>query len=524
MAKKVMFILACHEPALDPRIDWVATSAALRYDTKVVGFQLESRPAPAHEMLHGYAINRLVNRRIASLTLAWWLVRTYLTPGSAGLFRLLELLMKSVATIAMLLVLAASFAVYLVFALISLLNPVRWMALGVRLGRRVLGKMVSPARYLNMRDRWRNLALSLRTRIAQPAARWFPRLTACASRLRYRCQRAQQFSVMLKQLAMANGSLLSVANESTRPDLIYCNDLQTLLAGVLLSAHFRCRLVYDAHEFMACALPDYLWVEAWFWSALERAMVPHVDAAFTVNPLLAAAMSEANGVRFQSLPNCEPTRPGVLPVPDLAKLEPLARGRVRFLFQGNFELHRGIEELISAWPGVDGSRAVLFLRGPHCDVRARCMQIAADLQLLDDSLFFLDPVRETDLVGAAAEADVGIIPYKPICLNNRLACPNKTSQYMHAGVALLTNNLDYVKQLVADFRCGLAYDSDDAQTIVTAVNRLAGDRDLLLTCRHNARIKAVEVFNWEVQSRELFETCERLLHEESPRTESAKAA
>jgi glycosyltransferase involved in cell wall biosynthesis len=95
---------------------------------------------------------------------------------------------------------------------------------------------------------------------------------------------------------------------------------------------------------------------------------------------------------------------------------------------------------------------------------------------------------------------------------------------MQAGLAILTNNLDYVKHLVADFECGLWYDSADVRSFVTAVNRFCNDPEYLQRCRRNARIKVAEVFNWEVQSRELFETCDRLLNAPAPEMRTEKAA
>jgi glycosyltransferase involved in cell wall biosynthesis len=346
--------------------------------------------------------------------------------------------------------------------------------------------------------------------VVRPLVRALSRFTA----------RIRHFFLTIDHFLRTTAALIHAISNATRPDILYCNDLDTLIAGVWLRDHFDCPLVYDAHEFWAYMTPDALWFETAFWLAVERQFAARADAAFTVSPQLAAAMREATGVPFRSAPNCEPHRARA-PKSDLAQLglliEAAAKGRVRFLFQGNFEHHRGIEEILRGWTLVDSKRAVLFLRGPKNSYRDDFIQLAAELKVLEGSVFFLDAVCETDLIAAARFADVGIISYKPACLNNRLACPNKTSQYMQAGLAILTNKLDYVKQIVADFQCGLAYDSDLPESFAAAVNRFVDDGGFLRACQQKGQTASADVFNWEVQSRDLFETCDRLAGVEKPR-------
>ena len=191
-----------------------------------------------------------------------------------------------------------------------------------------------------------------------------------------------------------------------------------------------------------------------------------------------------------------------------------ARGRIKFLFQGRFEDGRGIEELIHRWTQVDGEQAALFLRGPENASRQAAIELARRLQLLDKSVFFLDPVSEDMLVAAAAEADIGVIPYKPLIRNDRFACPNKLSQYLHAGLMVVTNDLPYVKSVVQAADAGLSYDSSDPSSFAAIVNRIAGDRALIDRCRQNALKYARQSFNWQCHA----ETLNALYRGTSPAT------
>src|SRR5947208_99348 len=176
-----------------------------------------------------------------------------------------------------------------------------------------------------------------------------------------------------------------------------------------------------------------------------------------------------------------------------------AGNRVKLLFQGRFSPERAIEELVTGWARVDRSKAALFLRGPDNAWRRSVLELTKRLGLLNTAIYFLDPVEEDLLVTAAAEADVGVIPYKPVAINDRFSCPNKLSQYLHAGLMIITNDLPYVRSVVERAQAGLFYRSDDISTLVSVVGRVASDPNMLRRYKENARAFACKKFNWQAQ-------------------------
>src|SRR5947208_315525 len=298
----------------------------------------------------------------------------------------------------------------------------------------------------------------------------------------------------------------SIDSLSRKPDVIHCNDLDTLLPGVLAKKKFGCRVVFDAHEFFPVADPLCGWLDTKFFSLVEWLLIRHVDAIVTVNPLLADAMRDAYSLsRVYSVPNVEiwvENRPA--PAAN-SRMATLAGSRVKFLFQGRFTPARGIEEIIRAWSLVDGSKAALFLRGPDNMWRKAATGLAEELGLLHKSVYFLNAVSEDMLVTAAAEADVGIVPYLPLSINERLSCPNKLSQYMHAGLMIICNDLPYVKSVVVAADAGLSYTSKDLSTLAAAVGQVIRDPELLRRCRENALRFARDDFNWQVHGKTLLQ-------------------
>jgi glycosyltransferase involved in cell wall biosynthesis len=448
--RRRILMICAHEPSLDPRVRWEAESAARHFDVTVLGFNRDDGSRPAVETVGGYRVVHLARPAVSGLAYFWRL--------------------KDALPLAAWIPLAP-FVLFLAPVIVA----------GERLGGAVRGAV--------RRSNGDNSASRLR-----------PLLGAVRGRLAGRIEHV--LTVLRAQFAPASAAFWKYLRTlPEKPDVVHCNDLDTLLVGVLAKRRYGCRLVYDAHEFYPLSDPHGRWLDIGIFSLIERVLIRQADAVVTVNPPLAKAMSDAYGLdRVYSVPNAEPwvDRRPACPAP--GEIGNLARGRVKFLFQGRFTPGRGIDELIDGWAGVDAGRAVLFLRGPDNIWRQAAIERAARLGLLGRSIYFLDAVAEDELVSAAAETDVGVIPYKPVILNDRLSCPNKLSQYLHAGLMVLANDLPYVRSVLREAQAGAFYSSAEPQTLAEAVRRLVENPELLARGRRNALCFARERFHWQAQS------------------------
>jgi glycosyltransferase involved in cell wall biosynthesis len=278
------------------------------------------------------------------------------------------------------------------------------------------------------------------------------------------------------------------------PAVIYCHDLYCLQAGVMLKRRWGARLVYDSHEYYPYRhlLRSFTRVIG----AYEASLVSHVDAYVTVSPQLASELARVYGVEpVHAIPNVEPV-PDPRPPTPVSEMTGIAYGRLKVLYQGTFAEGRGLEEVLREWTEVDGTRIALFLRGPRNEWREGLERLAEELGLLGKSVYFLPPVLEKDLIGAAQEADIGLIPYKGDLPSYRFACPNKLSQYLHAGLAILANRIPFVEQTVARGQAGLCYDVDEPGSFVRAVEALTADRPAVERLRRNALAFARSEYSW----------------------------
>jgi glycosyltransferase involved in cell wall biosynthesis len=473
---KRLYVLAAHEPHLDPRIDWVAELACRFFDVTVIGIGdtpprvWEGKSAPA------YKTEQLKLSSQGAMAFCWALCRSFWARPKFWL----GLTMSACAAI--------------------VIVPIQLL--------RTLYRVAVPG---FVRSRLRRAVKAIFN------SRWFP------GSLRRSLQLIAHHFVRVsweirRRLAITAVTLHQGLHKMPRPDVIYCNDLDTVLAAVILKRTHGCNVIFDAHEFWSHMNPESVsWEEA-IYRAYERELLRRVDCAFTVNHLLAEQMERLLGYHFESLPNCVPVEgawktppawaPQITSVQSYSAVDPrsvdaIAQGRVRFLFQGGFAAHRGLEELLQAWSHISSDKAVLFMRGRDNAYRAELVALASRLGILGKSVYFIEPVQEHDLVRAAAECDVGIIPYKAVTINYRYCCPNKLSQYMQAGLAIMTNSLDYVREIVERYECGVTYDVTSEGTIVAAANRLIEDEVFRRTCQRQGKKMAGLEYNWETLSRPL---------------------
>ncbi|MBV9752133.1 MAG: glycosyltransferase [Hyphomicrobiales bacterium] len=302
----------------------------------------------------------------------------------------------------------------------------------------------------------------------------------------------------------SNSTLLESARRIGGFDLLVAADLYALPAAVAVAEERGVPLVYDAHEFWPYSVPGMRHWEVSFWAQIERSLLERVSFALTVSPQLADAMALHYGCSFDYVPNCASL--GEEKAVDLeAALNMRSQSEdLVFLVQGGIGALRGFDKLISAWVRVD-RRAKLLLRGPDGPYKNQMIEFAKSKGILDKSVFFPRAVSESDLVRAARDGDVGIIPYEPTIINHRFCSPNKLSQYMAAGLPIISNELDFVKSIVLGYGIGSVVDFGDEAALVRTIDEYVQKRGTIPELSRRARSAFVREFNWQNMSRRAYE-------------------
>ena len=308
-------------------------------------------------------------------------------------------------------------------------------------------------------------------------------------------------------------------------DLIVANDLDTLPIGAYIKERNGGILIYDSHENWGCVRPDTPRLYELGVRLIERRYAGHADLVTTVSPLLVRHLEQ--NLRHQRvilLPNAAPWIPGDEPEraadrwygmndPFSAQVRALAQGRVVATFQGRVTLERGLREIVAAWAHVPENRAILIIRTPeipNTELEA-VIKVATANGTFRKTVFHLPSVSENELISAARSTDIGIIPYKPTFANHIMACPNKLSQYMQAGLAVFSNDIPYVRNIVEEAKCGAIYStSEGPERIADSFTALCGDQSKLDQMKSNSIRYVREKYNWDAFYFRLEKEVERL--------------
>ena len=284
-------------------------------------------------------------------------------------------------------------------------------------------------------------------------------------------------------------------------DIISIKDTDTLLFGALVKMRCGGQLIYNCYECFPYSMPQSPFWLSYLVLTYERSLVDIADAILTVTPSMAAHFQHTLKFKqpIQWIPNVDSLTATIQHSTSSAYVQ--AQGRMIFIYQGNFSPERGLEELISAWQYVDSSRAVLFLRGPYTTTTYVCMKMAQELNLLNNSVFFL-PIaiqKETleESLAAIKEADVGLILYDVSCPNNLNASPRKLSHYLLAGKMIICTPMNFVGSLIKEAQCGIIINTTCAYKIAEAVNNCHQNPKMVDIYKENAKNYACKKYHWQ---------------------------
>ncbi len=291
---------------------------------------------------------------------------------------------------------------------------------------------------------------------------------------------------------------------STRPHVVHCMNVDTLLVG--LAVNRRC-LLYDAREHFATTGHVRRYVRLW-WMLKERLVVPRAAAVFTVSEPIADDLARRYSIASPTVIYNGCTSYAGTPAPGHAPL--------RLLHLGKYYLDRNIDEVIEIMGSLRGS-ATLTLQGwgePEAALRARVTEMG-----LEDVVTFVPPVPPEDITESIASYDVGIINVRPDTQSLIWSAANKFFEYMGAGLVLVVPDLRVMRAIVEEHRCGVVFDSAKSGSLLTTLQLLAENPAWVEEMKRNS-IKAAPAYSWEGQVGRVLEVYKRVVSDICKRKDS----
>jgi glycosyltransferase involved in cell wall biosynthesis len=293
-------------------------------------------------------------------------------------------------------------------------------------------------------------------------------------------------------------------------DVYHAHDLNNLEVAHAAARRLRAKLVYDAHELFPEMANRWVRLKRGAWRRLEGKLLPQADLAITVNELIAGEMSRRYGVPPPLVVlNCPDPPPGFDPVGRYDRIREqlgLPPERKIVLYQGWMSEGRGLENLVRSARLLVEEAVVVFMGYGEYEGTLREMAGAEPGVLVH----FIPAVAQRELLAYCASADVGVIPYQAVDLNNYYTSPNKLFDFIQAGLPIVASDLPYLRKVIVSDGLGVVAKLDSPEAYAEAINGLLSRGDERERVRANLRRVAPQ-YTWEAQGRKLVEAYSRLL-------------
>ena len=276
-----------------------------------------------------------------------------------------------------------------------------------------------------------------------------------------------------------------------RVDLLYSNDLDTLLPNYLVSKIKRVPLIYDSHELFTEVpeLQNAPFKKA-VWTKIEKRIIPKLKYCITVNESIAKIFEANYQVKFTSIRNV-PEQASANIMREIS-LENIPKDAFTVIIQGSgLNIDRGLEEAIEA---------VLLLENVHLlivgggDVIPIAKQMVEDLKL-ENRVHFYGKRPYHELMKFTSLANCGLAIDKATNKNHQFALPNKVFDYIQAGTPIICMDLIEIKSLVIKYDIGIVIKDVLPSLIADAIRELQSNAPLLQTYKNNCE-KAAEIEHW----------------------------
>jgi glycosyltransferase involved in cell wall biosynthesis len=292
----------------------------------------------------------------------------------------------------------------------------------------------------------------------------------------------------------------------TKSDLLFSNDLDTLLPNYLVARIKKIPLIYDSHE-LFCEVPELVNSpgKKSIWEWLERKIVPQLSICITVNESIAEIFEKKYKVKFHVIRNIPEEVAGIEAL-SRAALDLPEDKKIIVLQGAGINIDRGAEELVAAMQLVEG--VILLIIGGG-DVWSVLQQKVEDLQL-QDKVKLIAKLPKAKMMQYTLNADLGLSIDKNTNLNYLYSLPNKIFDYLHAGVPVLASRLPEIEHIINKYKVGWFISSHQPEHIASAIKQIF-DSGELTAFKRNTLIAAREL-SWQTEKEKYLEIIRQVQH------------
>ena len=275
-----------------------------------------------------------------------------------------------------------------------------------------------------------------------------------------------------------------------QPDIVYCCDPDTLLAGGLYLVKYKKQGIYDSHEFFVETpeLQHRPFVKG-IWSLIEKKFAPKMKLHLTVNELLVQKLSERLHCDFHSIRN--------LPHMIECKSDASMNEKI-LLYQGVINKGRCIKVLIDTMIHLPDYQVWIAGEG---DEKQQLESYTSTLPF-NSRIKWLGKLSPNDLKSTTAKARYGFNLLDQSSANYQYSLANKFFDYMAHGVPSINSDLPMYNTYCNKYQCGVILHNNTPNTLAKTILELDQNPSKYLSLSINA-LNSHKTLNWEIEERSL---------------------
>lgn len=280
-------------------------------------------------------------------------------------------------------------------------------------------------------------------------------------------------------------------------DILWANDLDTLLPNFIISKLKGCKLIYDSHEYFTQSV--YKKTSRKIWESLERVLFPRLKNVITVNNSIKEVYEKKYKIPVTVIRNV----PYKFLRNEVDNYTRLDAAKKILVMQGiGINENRGAEEAVLTMQFLPDEFNLYFIGSGT--IITKLKQMVRDLKLIQ-KVKFIDVLPYNEMMMHTRDCFLGLIFEKISVSDEHLfALPNKFFDYIKAGVPVLSSKAVEIKSIIEQYDIGDFIDSFDPIEISKKIIDISENKNLYNTWKNNTAIAAAEL-NWENEEKILIE-------------------
>lgn len=287
-----------------------------------------------------------------------------------------------------------------------------------------------------------------------------------------------------------------------RADVLWANDLDTLLPNFIISGLKKTKLVYDSHEYFALTVYKKISRKVWLW--VEQQVFPKLKNVITVNNSIKKIYEEKYKVPLTVLRNMPYKSIKITPL----ELPEIYQNKKILIIQGRgINEHRGAEEAVEMMQYLPEEFILFFLGGGTVIDNLKKMIVKLNLS---DRIFFMGILPYSIMMGYTRHGFAGLVLEKTNFNDaHRFSLSNRFFDYIKANIPVVSTHVPDIKFIIGQYNIGDFISKVEPKVMADKIMQIASQPEIYNVWKRNTIVAANELC-WENEEKTLLTFMENL--------------